>query len=150
MAQTGDIVIVGGGVMGTSIAFSLARRRVGRVVVLEKSYLGAGSSGKSGAIIRQHYSNRLTAAMAQKSLRVFEQFPDLVGGPSVFTRTGMVLVVNERDRAGLEANVAMQRELSIDVGMVSAQELMDIDPDARLADDELAAFEGEAGYVEAV
>src|SRR5271157_2770118 len=98
MGQTCDILIVGGGVIGTSIAYHLAARRAGRVVVLEKSFLGAGSSGKSGAIIRQHYSNRLTASMAQKSLRVFEHFDDVVGGPPVFTHTGMMLVVNERDR----------------------------------------------------
>ena len=90
--QTCDILIVGGGVMGVSIAYALARRRVGHVVLLEKSFLGAGSSGKSGAIIRQHYSNRLTAAMARASLRVFERFDDLVGGPPVFTSTGMVIV----------------------------------------------------------
>src|SRR5438094_2450662 len=150
MTLTCDFLIVGGGVIGASIAHALARRHAGRVILLEKSFLGAGSSGKSGAIVRQHYSNRLTAAMAQKSLRVFEHFSDLVGGPPVFTHTGMVLIVNERDRAGPEGNVAMQRELGIDVRPVSAQELADIDPNARLADDELAVFEAEAGYVEAV
>jgi sarcosine oxidase subunit beta len=150
MAQVSDILVVGGGVMGTSIAHALARRKAGRVVVLEKSFLGAGSSGKSGAIIRQHYSNRLTAAMAQKSLRVFEQFEDVVGGPRVFTRTGMVIVVNDRDRAGLDANLAMQRELGIDVRLISSVELADVDPNARLADDEVAAYESEAGYVDAV
>ena len=62
----------------------------------------------------------------------------------------MVIVVNERDRAGLEANIAMQRELGIDVRLVSGQELAEIDPNARLAEDELAAYEAEAGYVEAV
>src|SRR5437870_9883280 len=123
--QTCDILIVGGGVMGVSIAHALAQRRVGRVVVLEKAFLGAGSSGKSGAIIRQHYSNRLTAAMAQKSLRVFEHFPDAIGGPPVFTHTGMVLVVHEQNRAGLEANLAVQGELGIDVRLVSAMELAD-------------------------
>jgi sarcosine oxidase, subunit beta len=150
MPQTCDILIVGGGVIGTSIAYHLAARRVGRVVLLEKSYLGAGSSGKSGAIIRQHYSNRLTAAMAQQSLRVFERFPEQLGGPSVFTRTGMAIIVNNRDRAGLETNMAMQRELGIDVNLVSAEELADIDANAHLADDEVAAFETAAGYVEAV
>src|SRR5215472_6970082 len=150
MPQTCDILIVGGGVIGTSIAYHLAARRVGRVVLLEKAYLGAGSSGKSGAIVRQHYSNHLTAAMAQKSLRVFERFEDVVGGPPVFTRTGLVVIVNERDRAGLEANIAMQRELGIDVRLVSAQELVELDPNARVADDELIAYEAEAGYVEAV
>src|SRR5438132_12703322 len=144
--QTCDIVIVGGGVMGVSIAHALARRRAGRIVVLEKAFLGAGSSGKSGAIIRQHYSNRLTASMAQKSLRVFEHFADAVGGPPVFTHTGMIVVVKKRDRAGLEANVAMQRELGIDVRLVSPEELTDVDRNALLAEDELAAYEAEAGY----
>ena len=88
--------------------------------------------------------------MAQKSLRVFEHFEDLVGGPPVFTRAGMVLVVGERDRTGLDANLAMQRELGVDVRHISAQELAEIDPNARLAEDEAAAFEAEAGYVEAV
>jgi sarcosine oxidase subunit beta len=150
MTATSDILIIGGGVIGTSIAWHLARRKTGRVVLLEKSYLGAGSSGKSGAIIRQHYSNRLTALMAQKSLRVFEHFDEVVGGPPVFTHTGMVLVVNQRDRAGMDANMAMHRELGIDVHVLTAEELSDIDPNARLAEDEVAALEAEAGYVEAV
>lgn len=150
MAVNCDILIVGGGVMGTSIAWQLGKRKAGRVVLLEKSFLGAGSSGKSGAIVRQHYSNKLTAAMAQKSLRVYEQFPDLVGGPSVFTRTGMVLIVNEKDKPGLDANLAMQQELGIDVRAVPAQVLADIDPNARLKEDEIAIYEAEAGYVEAV
>src|SRR5262249_19942692 len=144
------ILIVGGGVIGTSIALALAKRRIGRVILLEKTFLAAGSSGKSGAIIRQHYSNRLTARMARHSLRVFEHFEDVVGGPPVFTRTGMILVIQARDRANLEANLAMQRELGIDVRLVSAQEVTDIDPNVLLAEDELAAFEAEAGYVEAV
>ena len=150
MAVQSDILIVGGGVMGASIALHLARRRAGRVLLLEKAYLGAGSSGKSGAIVRQHYSTPLLATMARMSLRVFENFPDAVGGPPVFTRAGMVLVVNQRDRAALEANLAMQRGLGVETGLVSPQELLEIDPNARLAEDEVAAYESEAGFVEAV
>jgi sarcosine oxidase subunit beta len=150
MAVNCDILIVGGGVMGTSIAWHLARRRSGRVVLLEKSYLGAGSSGKSGAIVRQHYSNRLTASMAQKSLRVYEKFDDVIGGPPVFTRAGMVVIVNEKDKIGLDANLQLQRELGIDVRSVSSQDLAEIDPNARLKEDEVAVYESEAGYVESV
>lgn len=147
---TCDILVIGGGVIGTSIAYHLARRRAGKVVLLEKSFLAAGSSGKSGAIIRQHYSNRLTALMARLSLRVFEHFEDVVGGPPVFTHTGMVLIVNERDRQGLDVNLAMQRELGIDVRLLSKEALGEVDPQAQLAEGELASFETEAGFVESV
>jgi glycine/D-amino acid oxidase-like deaminating enzyme len=148
--ETADIVVIGGGVMGTSIAFQLARREVGKVLVLEKSFLGAGSTGKSGAIIRQYYSHPLTSAMAQFGLRFFERFPDVVGGPPVFTHAGMVLVVAEPDRENLERNLAMQRELGIRTGIVTRDELRAIDPPAALAHDEVAAFEAEAGYCEAL
>ena len=150
MIDTADIVVIGGGVMGTSIAFHLAHRRAGRVLVLEKSFLGAGSSGKSGAIIRQHYSHPLTAGMARHGLRFFERFPELVGGPPVFTHTGLVVVAGMENRPALEANLAMQRGLGIQVGMVSREELRSIDPHAALADDEIAAYESEAGYCEAL
>jgi glycine/D-amino acid oxidase-like deaminating enzyme len=148
--QTADIVIVGGGVMGVSIAHALAERRAGRVVLLEKSYLGAGSSGKSGAICRQHYSNALTALMARKSLMVYREFADRIGGSPVFTHTGMLLVVRGADRKSLETNVAMQQSLGIDVRMVSGQDVRDIDPEVSLDANEVAAFEAEAGYVESV
>ncbi len=150
MAVTCDVLVIGGGVIGTSVAHALSQQRAGRVILLEKAYLGAGASGKSGGIIRQHFEPRFMAVAAQKGLRVYEHFDELVGGPPVFTRTGMVLIVRERDRPGLESNLAVQRELGVDVRLVSGQVLADIDPNARLADDELAAFEAEAGCVEAV
>lgn len=150
MARTCDVLIVGGGVMGLSIAHALAKRAAGKVIVLEKSFIGAGSSGKSGAIIRQHYSNVLTARMAQWSLGVYARFDELFGGPPVFTRAGLVIVVKEKDRAGLEANLAQQRELGIATRLVSPPELSDIDPNVHLGADEIAAWEPDAGYVEAV
>lgn len=143
-----DIVVVGGGVMGLSIAYALASRRAGKVAVLEKSYPGAGSSGKSGAICRQHYSNVLTAMMARTSLPFYREFSDRVGGPKVFTHTGMLLVVREKDRPALEKNLVMQQKLGIDVRMVRGEQVRDIDPEIFLQDHELAAFEAEAGFVD--
>ncbi len=148
MNETADIVVIGGGVMGTSIAFQLAQRRAGNVLLLEKSFLGAGGSGKSGAIIRQYYSHALTAGMAQFGLRFFERFPKLVGGPAVFTHTGLVAIASVDQRESVEALLAMQRGLGIKTGVVSREELRSIDPQCRLADDEIAAFEAEAGTCE--
>jgi sarcosine oxidase subunit beta len=150
MSHTCDILIIGGGVLGVSIAFHLAQRRPGRVVLVEKAFLGAGASGKSAALIHQSHRNPLTTALATRSLPIFEHFAERVGGPRVFWRTGMVQLVPQAERAELETHLQRQRELGIDVRPISAQELMEIDPNARLADDEAAIFEGEAGYVEGV
>jgi glycine/D-amino acid oxidase-like deaminating enzyme len=150
MTETADIVIIGGGVMGTSIAFELAQGRAGKIVLLEKAYPGAASSGKSGAIIRQYYSHELLARMAGYGRRVYEGFPGSVGGPAVFTRSGMIVVTDNAGRAQMEANVAMLRRVGVDAKMVSPEDLHAIDPHVALRDGEAAAYEPEAGYCEAL
>ena len=150
MSHLCDILIVGGGVLGTSIAFHLARHRPGRVVLVEKAYLGAGASGKSAALVYQSHRHPLLTELARRCLPVFEHFPDTVGGPPVFCRTGMVQLVSHSDEAELETHLARQRGRGIDVRRIEDHELMEVDPNARLAEDEVAAFERAAGYVECV
>ena len=150
MTETADIVIIGGGVMGTSIAFDLAQRRAGKIILFEKAYLGAASSGKSGAIIRQYYSHELLSSMAGYGLRAYREFPDIVGGPPVFTHSGMVVVTDNAGRAQMQANVAMLRRLGVDAKMLSTPDLRAIDPHVAVRDDEVAAYEPEAGYCEAL
>ncbi len=150
MSHLCDILIVGGGVLGTSIAFHLAQRRAGRVVLVEKSYLGAGASGKSAGLVYQAHRDLLIAELALRSLPVFEHFADLVGGPPVFWRTGMVQFTPRSEQTELDERLVRQRELGIDVQRLSEQELMEVDAGARLAEDESAIFERSAGYVEPV
>ena len=148
MRKTADVVVIGGGVMGTAVAFELSRRGAGSVILLEKSSLGSGSSGKSGANVRQHYSHSLTASMAQYGLRFFERFGDDVGGPEVFTRAGLVIIVPAEQRVHLEANIHLLQGLDIKVGFVSHEEVRSIDPGVVLQQDEVVAFESEAGYLD--
>jgi sarcosine oxidase subunit beta len=150
MSHLCDVLIVGGGVLGASIAFHLAQRRPGRVVLVEKAYLGAGASGKSAALVYQSHRHLLMTALARHCLPVFEHFADVVGGPPVFWRTGMVRLAPRGDELELETRLARQRGLGIDVRCLADHELMEVDPNARLADDEIAVFERAAGYVEAV
>ena len=71
MKSTADVVVVGGGVIGASLLFNLGRLGVTDTLLLEKDVLGSGSTGRSQAICRMHYSNPVTAIMAWESLGIF-------------------------------------------------------------------------------
>ncbi|MBI3914445.1 MAG: FAD-binding oxidoreductase [Chloroflexi bacterium] len=147
MTTTADVVIIGGGITGTSAAFCLAQRGV-KVALVEKRFIAAGATGKSTAIIRQHYSNEITAKMALASVRVFQNFNAQVGGECGYVKTGFVILVNARDRQGLEENVAMQKRVGIDVRIVNAAELLELDPGMRVTNDILGAYEPDGGYAD--
>ena len=146
MSQLFDVIIIGGGIMGCSTAFQLAQRGVS-VALLEKSTIGAGPTGKSSAIIRQHYSNELTARMAYHSLQVFQNFEEVVGGESGFTQCGFLMLVAEEDKAGLEANIAMQQQIGIETSLVSSEEIKKLMPGLD-AGNLSAAYEPQSGYAD--
>src|ERR1700758_23596 len=87
---TADIVIVGAGVIGASIAFHLAKRNAGNIVVIDKGHVGQGGSGHSSALIRMHYSYPPEVQLALVSLHMFEHWRDIVGAEGDFRKTGFV------------------------------------------------------------
>ena len=147
MTETYDAIIIGGGIMGCSTALQLARRGMG-VALLEKGVIGAGPTGKSSAIIRQHYSNEVTARMALHSLRVFQDFENQVGDECGFTQTGFVAMVPAKDKAGLEANIDLQRRVGIRTELLSEESLRELMPGLVTADLVAAAYEPESGYAD--
>lgn len=147
MSNTYDAIIIGGGINGCSTALQLARRGV-KVLVVEKDNIGDGPTGKSSAIIRQHYSNELTARMARHSLGVFQNFEEEVGGECGYRRTGFVALVAAKDRAGMESNVALQRGIGINTELLSAESLREIMPGLETADLVAAAWEEDSGYAD--
>ena len=148
MRETADVVIIGGGVMGCSILYHLARKGVTRSLLLERDVLGSGSTGRSQAICRMHYSNPVTASMAWESLKVFANFDDVVGGASGFVKTGYLVIVEPIDRPGLERNVAMQQDLGINTGLVTAAQVEDLAPMVEVSEEEGLAWEPESGYAD--
>ena len=148
MRTKADAAIVGGGVMGTSILYNLAVRGVTETVLLERDVLASGSTGRSQAILRMHYSNEVTARMAWESLKVFRSFEDVVGSPSGYVKTGYFLIVGQEDRRALEENVAMQRRVGVNAEVVSAAEVREIAPALSASEDEVFAYEPESGYAD--
>lgn len=147
MTRAPDILVIGGGIIGCATALELARRGTS-VMVLEKGALASGSTGRSSAIVRQHYSNEVTARMARWGLDVFRGFDERVGGPCGFVGCGFLILVPARDAEGLAANVALQRGVGIDARILSPEEIPEVLPGADPSDLVAAAWEPDAGYAD--
>jgi len=145
-AETADVVVVGGGVNGASIACALAARGVRRVTLLEKTALASGASGRSSALVRMHYTNEWDARLAWASFPVFRQWPEIMGGPPVFTRTGFLTVVGPEHVEHLRKNVEMLRGIGIDTVALSPAEVRALQPFMTVDDVGAAAYEPESGY----
>ncbi|MBI3458522.1 MAG: FAD-binding oxidoreductase [Candidatus Rokubacteria bacterium] len=149
MGRTADVVIIGGGVTGCSIAYHLVRRGVRDVVVLEKNFLASGATGKSSACVRQHYSTPETCRMVLQSLRFFETFEERTGGRSAsFVRVGYLLGVDDRLRTQMEVSVALQQSVGIKTRTVTPEEMREIEPRVRVDDFVLGCYEPESGYAD--
>ncbi|MFM9108983.1 MAG: NAD(P)/FAD-dependent oxidoreductase [Chloroflexota bacterium] len=150
MSLSADVVVIGGGVNGTSLAWHLAKRGMS-VILLEKGALAAGASGKSGALVRMHYTDRYDAALAWQSMPYFKHWGDVVGpGDPVYTECGMIRIVPNRFADRLRANIAMLKEVGVNTDLVTASEVAAIDPGCFTGDFDVAAWEPESGYADPV
>jgi sarcosine oxidase subunit beta len=149
MTETADVVIVGAGVTGASIAYHLVHRGVRRVAVVEKRFVASGATGRSSACIRQHYTTPQTCRMVLQSLRFFETFAERTGGRSAsFVRVGYLLGVDDRLREPMERSVALQRSVGIQTHLLTPKEMHEVEPRLRVDDFVGGCYEPEAGYAD--
>src|SRR5262245_24785703 len=144
--RTADFLVIGSGVIGASIAFHLAKRKAGRVLVLDQGLAGQGGSSRSSALVRMHYTLPQEVELALRSFEIFTHWEDYVGRPGCFRKTGFVRLVPEQEVESLRRNVEMQRLLGADTRLVSALELAEIEPNWRVDDVRAAAYEPNSGY----
>ncbi len=144
-----DVIVVGAGVVGTSLAFHLARAGA-RVRVFDKGGICAGMSSRSGALVRMHYTFAPEADLAWKSLRYFENWNEIVGGRCGFVRTGFAILVGAQNADRLRANVAMLKAVGVETDLASPAELGKLEPEVRLDDVALAAYEPRSGYADPI
>jgi glycine/D-amino acid oxidase-like deaminating enzyme len=146
MTRTADVLIIGGGVTGASLAFHLAGLGVRRVLLLERSFLGAGGTGRSVGIIRQLYPTPETTRMVRRSLAVFQRFEEAVGGQSGYVPCGVLIGVSPVMRPALEKSLALQRALGVRAELLAPQEVRRLEPRIDPEGLGVVLYEPESGY----
>jgi sarcosine oxidase subunit beta len=128
-----EIAIVGGGVVGLSIAYHLARRGLDDVVVIERGYLAEGASGRNGGGVRQQWSTEINIRLMQESVELCRRFAvDL--GVNVWFRQGgyLFLARSAREVARLEKNIALQNRCGVATRMLEPEQAREIVPEIDL------------------
>jgi len=145
MSNTADVIIIGGGVQGSSLAFHLAQRGT-KVIVLERQFIGAGATGRSSGLVRMHYDTEVDSRLAWVSFEYFRNWKEMVGGDCGFTRTGFIQIVEAKHVEALKANVMMHQQIGIPALLVTAEDVKRLAPGLITDDIEVAAYEPESGY----
>lgn len=121
--SSADVVIIGGGVMGASIAFHLAEAGVRDIVVVERGDLGCGSSGKPIGGVRAQFSDPLNIELGSRSLHAYGKFPHRPGTDIRLDTVGyLFLLDDEQQESAFGAGVVLQNSLGVPSRMISAEE----------------------------
>jgi len=148
-----DVVVIGGGVVGCSVAFHLARLRAGRVTLLERRQVGAGTTAQSSGILRTHYSVVHNVELARRSWAAFDRFAAYVGDEEAsagLVKCGYLIAAPPGpQREALQSSLAAQAAMGIPVRVLEAEDARTVLPIARFDDAELIGFEPEAGFADA-
>ena len=148
------IVIVGGGVVGISIALHAARRTdplTEPVMLLERGGLGEGPSSRSAAVLGQFYGSTHSSGMARDSLRYYKGLEEKTGRSLGFLTTGVLTLGksrSEHDRKRMAELVEMQESIGVDVECVDADGIRELFPGIQIEDDAFGAWEPGAGCLD--
>jgi sarcosine oxidase, subunit beta len=134
LAPSANVVIIGGGVMGVSIAFHLAKAGVRDIVVIERDALGSGSSAKPLGGVRATFSDPGNIVLGQRSLETFERFDEDFKIDIGLRQVGyLFLCRDESELAALENATAIQNALGCSARMVPPAEVVALNPFLRQA-----------------
>ena len=121
---TADVVVVGGGVHGASVAYHLARRRGGRVVLVERKFLASGPTGRSSALVRRFYAMDFLTRTGNASAHRFQRWADEIGGGDPgFRQVGILWLAGADRAADLSENVRRARALGVRVDLLTPGEV---------------------------
>src|SRR5260370_22512100 len=114
MRDRADVVVIGAGIMGLSVAYHLAERGVTNVTVVDRSYLCGGASGRNGGGVRAQWSSEANVRLMLESVRMCREFASTMKINVWFRQGGyLFLARNEAIRARLEDSVKLQNECGL-------------------------------------
>jgi sarcosine oxidase subunit beta len=127
--STADVVVVGGGALGTAIAFHLAEAGVERVVLIERAELGSGSTSKAAGGVRTQFSDPLNIEIGRRSLAAFAAFAERPGWEIDLHRVGyLFLLTTSAQVEAFEASIALQRAMGIANELVDPARARELSP----------------------
>ena len=129
LPERAGVVVVGGGVIGTSIAFHLAEAGVPDVVLIERDELGAGSTSKAAGGVRAQFSDALNIQLGARSLRAFADFGARPGQEIDFRQLGyLFLLSRQQDVAAFERSIELQNQLGVPSRLIDPGEAKRLSP----------------------
>jgi len=148
--RSADVVIVGGGVHGASLAYHLARKKAGRVLLIEKKFVASGPTGRSTALVRRFYAMDFFTRTASAAAEMFRHWRDVIGGDGDpgFRMVGMLALVGPDTASRLRENAMHAQKLGARVTLVSPTDVKTLVPAANVDDVALASYEAESGYAD--
>jgi len=139
--KTANIVIIGGGIVGCSLAYNLALKGVKDIVLIEKDFICAGSTGRCGGGIRQQWSTPSNIKLAMESVKIFEGLEKELDYPTEYKQGGYLIpVFKEEFVSQARKNVELQRQCGLNVEILSKEEVKKMVPALNVSDIKLATF----------
>ena len=152
MSKSYDVAVIGGGAIGTAVAFHLTRLGAGRVALFERQQIATGTTAQSSGLLRAHYSVPANMALAKASLEMFEGFGEMIGDEEAsagFIRCGYMIVAPEGESSqAVRGAIAHQAGIGIEARLIDKAEALELHPWLNLDDIDAIGYEPGAGFAD--
>ncbi|MFO1447424.1 MAG: FAD-dependent oxidoreductase [Opitutaceae bacterium] len=150
MSTLADVVVIGAGVHGATVAYHLAKAGAGRVIVIDKAGVAGGPTAKSGAMLRPIFTEAPYIQLVMRSIEMLEHWDDVVGGEAGFVERGFLRITRNFSEADLGGNLDLMKSLGAEFEILGLDALKTRVPDAEFVGDELGLWLPRSGFADPV